>query len=81
MPKIKKILLINPFIIETNSYNYETVISGGQFAESPLGLGYISSYFKSQIDNVQIEIFDANLMAMKYLISKGKAVKAYYKDS
>jgi len=72
MPRVKKILLINPFIIETNSYNYETVISGGQFAESPLGLGYISSYLQSKINDVEIEIFDANLMAMKHFISKGK---------
>lgn len=70
MSKIKKILLINPFIIETDSYNFETVISGGQFAESPLGLGYISSYLKSKINDVEVEIFDANLMAMKYIISK-----------
>jgi len=69
--KIKRILLINPFTIETNSYDYDVVISGGQFAESPLGLGYIASYAKEQINDLEIEILDANLMAIKYIISTG----------
>ncbi len=69
--KIKKVLLINPFTIETNSYDYDVVVSGGQFAESPLGLGYIASYAQQHIADLEIEILDANLMAIKHIISKG----------
>ena len=69
--KVKRILLINPFTIETNSYDYGVVISGGQFAESPLGLGYIASYAQKRISDLEIEILDANLMAIKYIISSG----------
>ncbi len=69
--KIKKILLIHPFTIETDSYDYDVVVSGGQFAESPLGLGYIASYVQRYIDGLEIKILDANLMAIKHIISEG----------
>jgi len=76
--KIKRILLINPFSIETNSYDYDVVISGGQFAESPLGLGYIASYAQERINDLKVEILDANLMAIKDIISKGSSDTSDY---
>ncbi|MFC1991145.1 radical SAM protein [Chloroflexota bacterium] len=66
---MKRILLINPFLIDTDSYEYEVVTTGGQFAETPLGLGYISAYAQEHINDLEIEILDANLMAMKHIIS------------
>ena len=67
--QINRVLLINPFIIETDSYDYEVVRNGGQFAETPLGLGYISAYAQQEIKGLEIQVLDANLMAMKHIIS------------
>lgn len=59
---IKKVLLIYPF---NNSYNLYDITSKNVELQPPLGLGYISSYFKKYCFNIDVNIFDANAMAIK----------------
>jgi len=68
---IKKVLLIYPFnIIE--SYNIQDIISKGVELHPPLGLGYISSYFKKYHPGIEIDVFDANAMAILMCIKENK---------
>ena len=70
--KIKKVLLIYPFAV-SKEYDLEALLKGGQFAEAPIGLGYISAYVKQNMPSVDIKVFDANLMAIKH-VNKTKKV-------
>lgn len=63
---IKKVLLIYPFAV-SKEYDLQSLLKGGQFAEAPIGLGYISAYVKQNMPSVDIKIFDANLMAIKHV--------------
>ncbi len=67
MKNIEKILLINPFNTE-DSYNFKDIISKGIEVHPPLGLGYLSSYFKKYLPYIKIEVFDANAQAIKVCI-------------
>ena len=63
---IKKVLLVYPFAV-TKEYDLQTLLKGGQFAEAPIGLGYISAYVKQNMPSIDIKVFDANLMAIKHV--------------
>jgi|GEM_PF-1221438 len=69
---IKRVLLIYPFAVG-DGYHLETVLKGGAFVEAPLGLGYISSYLQAHLDDVVVEVFDANAMAVTRIM-QDKAV-------
>lgn len=69
---IKKALLVYPFAV-SKEYDLDTILKGGQFAEAPIGLGYISAYVKQNMPSVDIKVYDANLMAIKH-INKTKRV-------
>lgn len=64
-----KILLILPFNTYGGIYNNEIILRNGGEAEIPLGLGYLKSYVKSKIPEVEIEIYDSNIDAMNYIIN------------
>lgn len=68
---IKKVLLIYPFTV-IDSYNLHDIITKGVELQPPLGLGYISSYFKKIHPGIEIDIFDANAMAIKICIKENK---------
>lgn len=61
--KINKVLLIYPFNI-IDSYNMDDIKTKNIELQPPLGLGYISSYFKKNSD-IEISIFDANAEAIR----------------
>ena len=63
---IKKALLVYPFAV-SKEYDLDTILKGGQFAEAPIGLGYISAYVKQNMPSVDIKVYDANLMAIKHI--------------
>ena len=63
-----RLLLLNPFQVATKGYDYEAVLSKGQYAEEPLGLGYIASYCKKYTD-VDIKIIDAHIFAIDKIFS------------
>lgn len=68
--KIQRILLINPFQVTSEGYNVDVVRRGGQYAEFPLGLAYLKAAIKQEL-GLEIEIFDANLEAIKYIRKHG----------
>ncbi len=59
-----KLLLINPFLINSQGFNLEVTKRGGQYAEPPIGLGYLSSYCK-HYNNIDVKILDANIYAIE----------------
>ncbi|MEQ8228973.1 MAG: radical SAM protein [Rhodospirillales bacterium] len=65
---IERALLIYPFAI-SDSYNLNSVLEGGSFAEAPLGLGYISSYIQRNVPDLEVRIVDANAMAIKHILA------------
>ena len=63
---IKRILLVNPFQVTSKGYDFEVVKGGGQYAEPPLGLGYLASSLKGSLSrDMEVEIYDANMEAIK----------------
>ncbi|MEW6614762.1 MAG: radical SAM protein [Thermodesulfobacteriota bacterium] len=65
-----KILLINPFFFffSQDRYDLEKVKNKTEFVEAPLGLGYLSAYIKKYFKNIDIEVYDANAMAISEII-------------
>ena len=64
-----KLLLLNPFQITSSGYNTASVRAGGQYAEAPLGLGYISSFCK-KVNKIETKIIDANIFAIKNIVEE-----------
>lgn len=67
---IKRVLLIFPFSV-SKSYSAESVAKGGHYVEAPIGLGYISAFVKKNVPGLEIEVFDANAMALKHIRKTG----------
>ncbi|MBT4732265.1 radical SAM protein [Candidatus Woesearchaeota archaeon] len=65
-----KILLLLPFNVYNGKYDNELVIAGGGESEIPLGIGYIKSYLKNKIPEVEVKIYDSNIDAMDYIVNK-----------
>ena len=74
MPKHVTILLINPFFFSflQNKYDLEKVLSRIAYVTEPLGLGSLSAYIKNNFKDIQIEVFDANNVALKEIIKTKK---------
>ena len=68
---IRKVLLIQPFTV-IGSYDLHEIINKGVELHPPLGLAYISSYFKKYLPGVDIDVFDANAMAIRTCIEKNE---------
>lgn len=68
---IKRVLLVYPFSV-SKTYNVESVLKNGHFIEAPIGLGYIASFVKKFLPEIEIEVFDANAMAIKHIKKTGK---------
>ncbi|MFH0730467.1 MAG: radical SAM protein [Pseudomonadota bacterium] len=66
---IQKVLLINPFNTIC-AYNPEDILSKGVELHPPLGLSYISSYFRENNPDIKIDIFDAHGMAIKICLKE-----------
>lgn len=62
-----KLLLLNPFQVTTKGYDYEAVLKKGQYAEEPLGLGYIASYCRKHTD-IDIKMLDAHIFAIDRIV-------------
>lgn len=69
---VRRILLVYPFAV-AEQYHLDTVLKGGSFVEAPLGLGYIASYVNETLKDVEVEVFDANALAIKHIIANRRA--------
>ena len=74
MIKKLKILLINPFFLgdrlSKDQYNLTQVQSGTACVDPPLGIGSLSAYIRKNIANVEIQVYDANAVALNEIINK-----------
>ena len=69
--EIKKVMLIYPFTT-VDSYNLHDILAKGIELQPPLGLGYISSYLKESLPCIDVDIFDANAMAIKTCMKENR---------
>jgi len=67
---INRVLLIQPFSV-VGAYNLEQVMLKGQNTEAPLGLGYISSFLKQSMPEIDVEVFDADAIASEHITRAG----------
>jgi magnesium-protoporphyrin IX monomethyl ester (oxidative) cyclase len=65
--RVDKVLLLYPFAV-SHAYDLDRTLEDGAFIEAPIGLGYISAYVKACVQNVEVEVFDANAMAIKHIL-------------
>lgn len=64
--EINRALLFQP-LNNDNAYHVNAVLHKKQTVEAPLGLGYIAGYAKKHVANLQVEIYDAHVEAIKYI--------------
>lgn len=79
-----KILLINPIIYDSIESFIEDSKTRKINSDECLSLGYISSYVKQQLSEVEVEIFDWHLECLKdYIIfsEKDKNIKNYWNEN
>ena len=69
---VGRVLLLYPFSV-SRQYNVASVLADGHFVEAPIGLGYIASFLKKYVPGVEVEVFDANAMALKHIQATGRA--------
>lgn len=69
---VKKVLLLTPLNRPTY-FKLDTVLSHKQSMEPPLGLSYISAYAQKIFDDIEIEVFDSNLAAIKHIRKTGRS--------
>ncbi len=64
---IKRVLLIYPFAVQAE-YSLDVVRKRGQFCQAPIGLAHIASYVRAHASDIEIEVFDANAMAIEHIL-------------
>lgn len=69
---IKKVLLLTP-LNRSSYFALDTVLNHKQSMEPPLGLSYLSSYAQKVLGDIEIEVFDPNLMAVKHIRATGRS--------
>lgn len=70
-----RVLLINPFFIfseEQYVYDLNAVLNKNYYVDIPLGLAYISSYLQNNHPGIEVEVYDANAMAVKEIYATKK---------
>jgi anaerobic magnesium-protoporphyrin IX monomethyl ester cyclase len=72
--KIKKIrmLLINPFFLLDGVYDLNKVLNNMWDINEPLGLESISTYIIKELNEVEVEVYDANLLATMEIFRTNK---------
>lgn len=69
---IHRVLLVCP-LNRSNYFELETILEKRPSLEPPLGLSYISSYAKKNLDELTIEVFDPNVVATKHIQATGRS--------
>jgi radical SAM superfamily enzyme YgiQ (UPF0313 family) len=64
---VKKVLLIYPFAV-SEKYSLAETLNGGAYIEAPLGIGYVASYLERAMPDLEVEIFDANAVAIRRIL-------------
>lgn len=67
-----KILLINPFFLLDEVYDLNKVLNNMWDINEPLGLESISSYIMKELSEVDVEVYDANAMAIMEIVRVNK---------
>lgn len=68
---INRVLLIQPFSTESK-YNLDQVKMGGVQHRAPLGLGYIAAYLKMRLPEIEVEVYDANAVAVEHILATNR---------
>ena len=68
---IRKVLLVYPFTT-ADSYGLEDILNQNVEVQPPLGLGYLAAYFRAFGPPVDIEVLDANAMAVRLCLEAGR---------